>query len=305
MPVPMVVEGFPDVLDVRFFEITDGSWPAEPDPVPYYFSQHEATQRQERWSALTDMGPTPSFGGVLDFAAPSQGYDVVATNQQYAQGTQVEWELVRFDKFGIIEERFTELEKGTIRRRNIDCFSIFTGAFSIDTSVYTHSEAVALCANAHTSASGASTASGFDNMETGALTPLQLKTSYTNFRKFRSDANNPIDGHVPDLLLVPVDLKDRADEIVKTVKGLDNANETKNVQEGRYEVKAELRLTNTTNYFLINKMWMKKNLHWFDSLKPKFSRVEDFSTILALYRVHMAYMWGYADWRWVLGHNVS
>jgi len=57
----------------------------------------------------------------------------------------------------------------------------------------------------------------------------------------------------PDLLLIPVNLADTAKEIVGTEWGLYDAAGTKNVHEGRLEVLDWYRLTDTNDYFLINK----------------------------------------------------
>lgn len=308
MASPLTTAGFPDVLDPRFREITDGEYEQEEDMVPMVYSMEVPTQLTERWSSLGPMGLYSEFSGSLSGAydGPDQQYDVTATHREYAKGVQVERLLVEFDQFGVIETRFRLLARSARQTRQVHAARIFNNAFTLDTTFYNHSEGVALCSNSHTTTrDGVSTATGFDNLTTSALSPTALSAAYTQFRKFKDAAGQPIDGLAPDELWIPVDLRDRADEIVRTPAGLDTNEGNVNVQRGRYTVKDWIRVTDANNWFMSNSSMRKDSLMWFDKVKPEFARVEAFDELMAKYRGYMVYTLGYGDWRWVLGANVS
>lgn len=307
MANPLTVAGFPDVLDPRFREITDGEYKADEDRISDFYSVKTPTQLVERWSSLTPMGLYNAFTGTISYDGPDQGYSAQTTVKEFAKGVQVERLLVEFDQFDIIESRFKLLARSARQTRQVDAAAFFVNAFSVDTDFsFAHDEGVAVCSDSHTSPrTGTSTTVGFDNLTTAALSPTALKSAYIQFRKFRDNVGQPIDGHEADVLLVPVDLRDRADEILQTMKGLDAADQNKNVLEGRYSVADWIRLTDTNNWFLLNKSLMKENLYWFDKVPAEFARVEDFDTIQAKYRGYMVYGRGYADWRFILGASVT
>ena len=102
-----------------------------------------------------------------------------------------------------------------------------------------------------------------------------------------------------------LDLKDRAEEIVRTVKGIDSAEHTKNVLEDRYQVVDWIRLTSTTNWFLMNSDMCKENCCWFDKVPVEFAKEEAFDEIIAKFRSYMVYHILVNDWRFILGANVS
>lgn len=305
MPPPLTIAGMADVLDPRFFEITDGEYGKEEDFIPKFYTVKNGTQRTERGSSLTPMGLFTEFTGLIPYDGPSQGYDWNTTFAEYARGTQVERQLIEFDQFDIIESRFRLLARAALQSRQVQAALTFSEGFSID-SGYTHTENVALFSDSHTSPrSEVSTTTGFDNLTTAGFSPTALKSAYIQFRKFRDNAGQPIPGHEATMLVLPVDLKDRAEEILGTMKGLDNADQNKNVLEGRYKIVDWIRLTDVNNWFLVNESEMKENLFWFDKVKPEFARVEDFDAIIAKYRGYYLCTRGRADWRFGLGASVS
>jgi hypothetical protein len=305
MPSPLTVAGFPDNLDPRFREITDGEYEIEKDMIPEIFGMETPTQLTERGSSLTPMELMAEFTGTITYGGPVQGYNWTTTAKEYALGTVVERKLVEYDQFNIIETRFKLLARSARQARQVFGASVFTNAFIVDPN-YTNSEAVALCSDSHTTPfPGVSTAIGFSNTKTSAFSPAALKAAYIQGMKFRDNAGQPIDGMTFDKILGPVDLTDRASEVFLTGAGLDSAAGTVNVLKGRYDFVPWIRLANTKNWFLLNNAMQKENLLWFDKVKPEFARVEDFDSFNAKYRAYAIWHYGRADWRWCLGSNVS
>lgn len=305
MANPLTIAGFPDVLDPRFREIVDGELALEEDKIPTFYQMLTPTQYTERGSALTPMGLFNEFLGLVGYDGPTQGYDWNSTIREYARGVQVERLLVEYDQFNVIEGQWRKLARSATQTRQSLAADSFINAFVVDPG-YTHTENVALCSDSHTTTRpNVSTTTGFDNLTTAALSPTSLKAAYIQGRKFRDDASQPIDSFEFDMLLVPVDLRQRALEIMQTGIGLDTAEGNVNVLKGRYGVEDWIRLTSPVDWYLINKRAMKDNLFWFDKVKPEFARIEEFDNIIAKYRGYFASHRARADWRWIIGGNVG
>jgi hypothetical protein len=308
MANPLTVAGFPDVLDPRFFEVSKGQFEKESDIIDTFYTKRTPTQLTERGTGLTPMDLVPEFNGAITYDGPDQAYDWNVTMKEFALGTQIERLLVEFDQFDVIEDQWRKLADAAFRTRQTYAIRIFTQAFNLDTAFdYNNTEGVALCSDSHTTTrAGVSTTSGFDNLTTAELSPTALKAAYIQYRRFKDLAGNPIGGHEATHLVVPVDLRDRADEITATMRGLDSADSNKNVLEGRYKVVDLIRLTDTNNWFLTNLSMFKSNNFWFDKQSAEFSRLEDFDTIVAKYRVYQIYAAARnAIWQYILGASVS
>lgn len=308
MASPVTARAMPDVLDPRFREITYNTFQLQKDLVPFFYQIVQSNLETERVSDITPMGDLVEFTGTLTYEGPDQAYDVTATHREFALGLQVErrlWQFAQFD--GIVEGLFSGLADAAYRKRQKDAHRIWNNAFANDTYFFNHSEAVALCSNSHTTTrSGVSTASGFDNLETVALSPTQLGTIITNMRKLKDLSGERINV-IPTLILAPVDLRDRAVEIVKTTSGLDTAEGTVNVYNSEYNFRIvdSVYLTDANDYFVIDENFMKKNLIWFDAVPAEFARVEAFDEIVAKYRSYMVYTNLRHLWQFVVGSQVS
>ena len=186
--------------------------------------------------------------------------------------------------------------------------AIFNNAFSVDTSFnYANDEALALCSASHTTTrTDVSTASGFSNYSTALLSPTALRADYATIRKFRDLAANQIGNHQATALVIPVDHKLRAEEIMKTMKGLDAATGNYNVLQDRFQIIDWIFITSTSNWFLVNLEMMKRNCYHYVKVKPEYARIEEFETIVAKYRGYMFHSYGRtAVWQYMLGHEVS
>lgn len=307
MASPITKAGFPDLLDPRMREITYDTFQLQKDMVGYFYEMAESTQDPERGSDITPMGDMSEFTGTISFDGPDQAYDWLSNPREFALGMQIERRVWEYDQFGIIDKMFTRLGNSAHRTRQKHAARVFNNSFSDDTYFYDTTENVALCSNSHTTTrSGVSTATGFDNLSTDGLTPTALGAAITQFRKFKDLAGERINV-LPDLLVVPVDLRDRALEIVKTASGLDSAEGTVNVYNSDYNFKVLdwVYLTDVNDWWLCDSRFMKNNLTWFERVPVEFARVEAFDEILAKYRAYMMYTIKRGVWQWVNGSQVS
>lgn len=305
MASPLTTTQFADVLDLRIRDIALGTYDKGQSRIGDFFDIQTSDRPDERFSTLTPMGKFQTFVGAIPYDGPEQGYDVTMTPIEKVLGIQIERKLYDDDQFGVIDEQFAQLGESAFKTQEDDAAGLFTGAFSAVNDFFSHTEAVALVSNAHTTTvPGVSTTAGFSNRVTTELSPTALTAAVIQFRQFKDDAGDLID-LVPDTLLVPINLRDRADEILKTQKGLDDANQNVNVHAGRFKVLDWYRLSDTNDWFLMDSAMMKKNLIWFWRKRLELAKMESFDNIIAKCRGYMRYGYVRRDWRWILGAQVS
>ncbi len=306
MPVPHTKEAFGDLLDIRFQEIFDDNFPQLNDMLPELFNFPSDNGRIDmRFSQISGYGDVPEFSGSVTYQSAAQGYDTTITPVEFASGIQVERRLFDTDQYSIMNQRPAGLARAAQRTRQKHGARQFNNAFSVDTKFYNNSEAVALCSDSHTTTvQSASTASGFDNLVTTALSATALASARIQMRGFRDAAANRGDVE-PDEILFPPDLYEIAFEINASMGKVDTAENNRNVHFGRYTMKEWNYLTDPNNWFLMDTALRGESLKWFDSVAVEFAQAEDLDTLVAKWRLYMVYANGHLDWRWINGGNVS
>jgi hypothetical protein len=306
MPVPHTTDSFGDLLDIRFQKIFDDQFPQLNDMLPELFSFEPDNGRIDmRFSEVSGYGDIPEFGGSVVYQSAAQGYDTTITPVEFASGVQVERRLFDTDQFSIMNQRPSGLARSAQRTRQKHGARPFNNAFSVDQYFYNNSESVAMCSASHTTTvQSASTASGFDNLITTALSATALSAARIQMRGFRDAAANRIDVE-PDEILFPPDLYEVAFEINSSMGKVDTAENNRNVHFGRYTMKEWNYLNDANNWFLMDGSLRNESLKWFDSVPVEFAMAEDMDTLVAKWRLYTVYGNGHRDWRFILGANVS
>jgi len=304
--IPHTSGAFGDLLDPRFQRIFHEQYDQLPDMLPELFNMQPHNGRDMMmWSEVGAFGDWTQFSGRVNYDSLYQGYDTTMTFLEFASGFQVERKLFDDDQFNIMDRRPAGLATAAQRTRQGHGARVFNNAFSVDTYFYVRSEGVALCSNSHTTtAPGVSTANGFDNLGTSALSATAVAAARIAMRTFRDDRGGFISTS-PDELLYPPNLYEEAEEIVSAVGKLDVANNNPNVHKGRFTLKEWNYLTDANNWFLMDGTMRRMSLYWVDRVEKEFAYAEDLDTIIAKWRGYMRYANAAIDWRWVYGHQVS
>lgn len=307
MTVPAVSGSFGDLLDPRFQKIFKSSeqYNATQDMLPKLFTMPPTNGRNTMtWSQVGTMPDFSQFTGTVSYSSNNQGYDTTSTPVEFASGFQVERKLYDDDQFHIMDQKPSGLSDAAFRTRQKHGARILNNAFSVDNFFYNNSEGVALCSDSHTTTSGASTASGFDNKTTAALTAVAVAAARIQMIGFRGDQAEII-SVMPDELWIPPNLYEVAFEIVSSMGKVDTANNNRNVHEGVYTVYEWQYLTDTNNWFMCDSRMKKRMLFWIDRVPLEFAFIEDFDTLIAKWRGYMRYSNAHTDWRFALGAQVS
>jgi len=301
---PMNTGGFGDLIDKRVTKLFSDKYKQLPDRIADFYGMETSSDSFERWSEVGAIGDFTEFGGTVSYQSQNQGYDVTATHKEFVNGFQITRDLYDDDRHGIWERKPTALAQAYVRTRQKHGARPFNNAFNVDSYFYSHSEGVALCSDNHTTTSGASTTSGFDNLVTSSLTATAVEAARIQFRGFRGDQAERITT-MPDRLLIPVALYGRAFEIVESSGKPSTANNDANVHKDAYAVVDWEYLTDTNDWYMIDTDAMKDYLVWFDRIKLEFGMAEELDTLVAKWRAYCRYSNMYRDWRFILGASVS
>lgn len=304
MAVPHSIGNFGDLINPRVTKLFYGEYQQLPDRIPDIYLVETSKGNFETASSVGALGNFSQFTGTVTYQSQSQGYDVTATHVPFASGIQIERELYDDDRHGLWEKRPVALAQAAQQTRQKHAARIYNNAGSVDSFFYNNTEGVALCSDSHTTTSGASTSTGFDNLTTSALSAVALSAARIQMRNFRNDVGERI-SIMPDRLVVPVDLAHIAAEIVESEGQPDTANNNMNVHNGKYTVMDWEYLTDANNWFLEDSRMRKRFLTWYDRIPLEFAMAEELDTLIAKWRAYMRYSFAWYDWRWVLGGIVS
>ena len=305
MAVPHVSTSFGDLLDPRFMRVLDEELEQLPDRISEFYTIPPTNGRDSvKWSDVGAGQDWTEFSGSVTYASRVQGYDTVATPLEFTSGEQIERKLFDDDQYNIMDQRPASLAASYNRTRQKDMARMWNQAFSNDTRFYNNSEGVALCSNSHTTNSTASTATGFDNLVTTALTAVGVAAAQIQMWDFRDDQANRFDV-VADEVLYPNDLYEEAFEINSAGGKLDVATNNPNVHEGKYKMTRLNWLTDTNNWFMMSSLLRRRFLFWVERVPVEFAMVEDFDKMIAKWRGYARYGTAQTNWRWVLGAQVS
>ena len=305
MATPHVSTAFGDLLDPRFQRIFHEEKPAIPSMIGTIYTTVPSNGRNNMtWSEVGTLPDIEEFTGSVNYSSATQGYDVTMTPVEFAGGFQVQRKLFDDDQYNIMDEKPKSLRAAVDRTREKHAHRLFNNAFSVDSFFYAHSENVALCSNSHTTTSGASTASGFDNLTTASLTAVGVQALWLQMIGFRGDQAERIDIS-PDELWYPPDLAEVAYEILNASGKVDTALNNPNVHKGKYTGYMCRYFTDTNNWFLCDSRLRKMYVFWSDRISPEFAMIEDFDTLIAKWRTYGRWANTYTNWRFAGGSQVT
>ena len=305
MGSPMDVGSFGDLLDKSITKMFYDELDQLPDRIGEFYAMDTSKDSFEKWSGIGELGDFTEFNGAVNYQSQSQGYDVTAEHRAFVNGFQVTRQMYDDDRHGIWERKSPALANAYNRTRQAHGARVFNFAFSNDSFFYTNTENVALCSDSHTTTSGATTSVGFDNYVTSAFSATAISAARTQMRGYRGDVANKI-SVMPDKLLYPIELADRADEIIKSAKDPNSANNAYNSQgNGRWTGMDWEFLSDSSNWFMLDSKNAKQWLVWFDRIPLEFGKAEEFDSFVAKWRAYCRYSYMWLNWRWILGAEVS
>lgn len=310
MPTPMDSAQFVRLLDRRLREVSEGSsaaWEGKFGVIDKIYTKLPSESAFEEFFAIGDLPDIPTFNGQLTFLSIAPGYYRKIEAKEYAGGIQFERKLLDDKKYPVLDGRAGKLGTSYQRTKQKSASNLIINATTSAFDFMYSEEGVALASSSHTTKSGTSTASGFDNSGTSAMNKTSVAATRLLMRQFRNDISERIGDINPDAIMCPDALYDTAFEIVKTPKSLDTAEGNVNPQYGLYDIIPIMLWddVDSNDWAMVDKAKMKENCVWVDRIGPDFKTWVDNMTFQTMESVYGRFAWGWKDWRWLHYHTVS
>lgn len=292
-------ENFAYLLDPGLRKIFMDEFGAPGDMVSQLYSIEKSNKAVEYDLGIGGLGDLEEFDGTIPYGDFSQQYRVSYTHKEWVKGVKIERKLVDDDLYSVINARPRQLAVVARRTREKHGASLFNNAFN--TSIFAGGDTLALCSTAHTY-NGTTTTVG--NSGTTALSATAVEATRLLGLNLTDETDDLMDV-MYDTIIVPPNLEETANIITRTDKMVGTANNDINFNQGKYKIIVWNRLSDTNNWFMVDSKYMKTFLKWFDRIPTEFNKDKDFDTYVAKWSVYTRYSYGFSDWRWIYGQNVS
>lgn len=296
-------ENFGYLLDPGLRKIFMDEYQMPGSQIDQLFGVETSAKAVEYDYAIGGMGDLEEFSGTIPYGQFSGQYRVSYSHKEWVKGIKIERKLVDDDLYSVINKRPQMLALVAKRTQEKHGASIFNQAFN--TSVFAGGDAAALCSTSHTRVAedGSATAS-MSNLGTSALSQTSLSAARLAMRDFVDDTLNLMNV-MPDTLLVPPELEETAYVITQSDRKNGTADNDANFNKGRYKIIVWDYLQDTNNWFLIDSRYAKMFLKWFNRVPVEFNKDKDFDTYISKWSTYSRYSYGFSDWSWIYGNQVS
>ncbi len=298
---------FVRLLDERLREVGENEYNDLSSMIPRLYRMLDSDSAWEEFYSIGDVPDIPAFNGQLQYLSVAPGYLTKIEPKEFAGGIMHERKLIAKKKYSVMDDRTGGLMRSAHRVREKYGVKPFANAFSTAFDFMTSEEGVSLCSSSHTTKTGTSTSSGFDNSGTSAMSKTSVAAQRLLMRGFRSDISERIEPSDDYAIICPDNIADLANEINLTPSGYDTAASDKNMQFQRYEIIPYLRLddTDTKSWFMVDKKAMKRDLIWIDGTLPDMANTVDFETFMLKTSVYFEIANGFKNWRFIAGNQVT
>lgn len=303
---PLNSPKFVRLLKTDLREVNEDELKSIPSQGEKFYRVLDSQMAQEEFFGVTGLPDVEEFNGKLSYVGQAPTFHTKIEPKEFAIGTQTQRKFIDDNQWGVLKNQSKALAKSLARTKEKKRALAFNDAFSSAFAFMQSEEGLSLCNSSHTTKSGTSTSSGFDNAGTTALSKTSVAATWLAMRRFRDSISERIEMDDSIGLIVPDALGDKAEEIAGTIKGLDTAEHNINPQYGRYRVERYMRLddNSTTNWFMVNWTLMKKALLWINHTDADYNNTVDFETMALKHSIYSRFGFGFTDWRWIYGNEV-
>ena len=188
--------------------------------------------------------PSKSEGQGVAFGAPIEGYDKTYQPVTYAQAVSFTEELIEDERFGIITKTYASLGISMYQTKQVTCMNVFNNGFTD-----TGPDGVSLFNTAHVLIGGGTY---------GNRPAAEIAMSVAGIREMEVDMMRQVDHRnlpimvMPRTFLVPPEIRQTTDELLKSSDRPDTANRATNViAKSNYASEMSPFLTSATAWFVV------------------------------------------------------
>lgn len=275
--------------------------------IPRLFRMVPSEKESEEFRMVSGVPDVTEWNGRFETLGMYPGYSTRIEPGEFGGRIVKERKYIDDNLYPEIEDVARGLTLSVNRVREKNAVAIFGNITSSAFTFQTSEEGVSLASNSHTTrATGVSTASGFDNATTQALSPTALEAVWLQIRQLRNSIGERIESKGRYAIIHPEALTFDVEEIIGTDKGLYSPEGTMNPHKGRYASIPYPRLDeySATSWGLVDLDLMKRDLIWIDRIKPEFNVHIDQDTLETVQSIYTRFGCGFKDWRWTVWSTV-
>jgi hypothetical protein len=256
-----------------------------------YFLGLEGTD-VEGWNVYKDHGVT----AYADF---DQGFPKTFQHANYTRRFKLLQDFIEDGELnGAAQVALRGLGISAAQKRETDAASTFNYAWTAS-APYLGPDGVALCSATHDYSR--SNGAHYDNTGTEAFSYEALKNARKYLRQLADGVGNPLMRN-GTLILHPIELTDQVLEVLGTDRKPDSVLNAGTAARGFSNLAWDF-LTDDESWFLIDPIWIKQSLFWFNRV-ALYSEIVERATTHVVYEFRMRYSWGFIDPRFVYGNAV-
>lgn len=244
----------------------------------------------EGWNVYKDTG-------ISAYAEFDRGYAKTFRHYNYTRRFKMLQDYIEDGTMGVAETALRGLGISAAQKVQYDAASVFNNAWS--TGAYAGPDAAALCSASHPYSAG--NAGTYDNTGTEAFSYTALKNARQNLRALTDGLGQPLMRN-GTLILHPIELNDVVFEIINAQGKPGTANNDANAATGFTNIAWDY-LTDNESWFLIDPIWAKQSLLWYDRVGI-YNEIVETATTHVVYEFRMRYSYGFIDPRFVYGNQV-
>ncbi len=257
--------------------------------------------------SITGFPDIGAFNGSLTAIGKSPGFHVRIESSQYANEAIWQRTLLDDDQHSVIADGGAELMEAAQRtREKLSASPFVNGESNSFDFVTVNEEGVGIFSNSHTTKTGVSTTTGFDNLGADALSKTSLAETIIAMGLFKDDNGERYAPPSDYMVIVPMSLQFSLEEILKTDVGFDIADGPgkKNVMYNRYTPFVWERLDDysTSDWYVVSKSWVKKYMVHLNKVAPEVKTTIDWGTYQVRTAVYFRCGFGSNGWRFGFKH---
>ena len=308
MTTPMISEQWPRFVLPIVRKVWDQKLQATMSPFMQLMGMNSSNSSVEYSQGVGSFGLVPEYNGAdaegnpaaIEYDSFSPLYEATFTHKEYAKGVAIARKLWDDDQIGAIKRKAEILGHSFATTRAYYASSVLNNAFATVTGY----DSVYLCSASHPTNENDSTA--VSNLGTTALSYAAVNTTLAAGAAMQDDRGMPMP-IIYNVLYVPVALQSKAYEIVNAISKPGTADNDANALNAiPLRVVVDPYLSDANNWFMIDSAQASMHALWFDRISPELALdpTSDFN-LVAKYRGYMRFSFGWDDFRWVYGHNVT
>lgn len=277
-------------IDEIFFENFD----APSLTYPQVFNVRSSSRAYEETTGLTGFGQfsQKAEGSKVDYDTVLQAYDKRFTHLTFAKGYQITMEAMDDDLDGAI----TNAAPALARAARVSIETYIWNLFNLGFSTEKTPDGVALFSASHPLVAGGT----YSNLVSGDLSQANIETAINLFDGMVDDRGLPIEAS-PTQLIIPVELRWIAYEILKSQLRSDTANNTVNaLNQLSLGVVMSKYLTGDDDWFISSDPSQHRALVYWRQ-EPVTDHTMDFDTGNMKSKMSYRLSRGAADWRNIVG----